>query len=753
MNRAAVSSRRGLGQLLPTPWRSRCTLSPPSSSSSSSSSSCGSSSAGGLTNYMQFVLGAASTAAPEPARVRLSAAAAEAYRLQQTVWRAAAAAVQSSARSFWSLSSCLRCWVSAIPVPYLAAAPAAARAGRHSCCCCSKSGVGSYPRVALLQQQLQLQRQASRVVLFLCCQQQESLFSQQRQLQQRSSLPFFAAAAARVSPVAAAAAARVSFLQQPQQEQESLSVAAQQQQQQQEESLSLAAAATRGFYYRFHKPIGKGRFSRYQEFFQKPRSLESTQRLLFNYEAPFAAAKASGLRALRLRKRLAAATNPQQLLHVLEAYRSGQLCAPPSPHAAAGVAAVAAALVIAAVAAAAAAGASAITAVAAARAAGGTLLAPLQLGVFAVYRHMRPRTCFMLLLALDRLVALGGCDPTDFRFRTLCRNILKAAKRFQSLLLLLVSSLLPLLVLLLLLLVLLPLLLLLVLLLLLLVLLPLLLLLLLLGDKALSFALRPTLELLLLLLLLLLLQICPLRATAAVDALSRHLKPQVPLLYPQQLAVAAAAFGAVRLQHKCLLESIAAAAMPYISEMHAGDLLKLLRVHPELLAPHLLLLLLLLLQGFAGAQLHHYGLVSAISSEVQRRVHVAAAAPAAAAAGEGSGQWGASEDEWLDEASWQGTAAREQQQQQQQRLGTVPSLEQLVGFREPSKPVPTPCCRCGCCCCCCCAYCCSAVVAAGQAVEGDTAANGLAACSQVQGLVVLAAAKQTGAARAGAGSA
>ncbi|KAL8450273.1 hypothetical protein Emag_003296 [Eimeria magna] len=609
MNGAAVSSRRGLGRLLPAPWRSRCCLSPPSSSSSSSSS-CGSSTAGGLTNCVQSVLGAASIAAREPARVCFPAAAIGAYQLQQTL-----AGLESCSSSVSICRSVLlviqlvcallgvcrpRCCTSLLPLlqqerGYRAAAAAAESCVGSPCCssnssssrrpvlysfsaviCCSSFSRNVYEKQQQESPSLCSSSSSITVVSSLCSSSKSLSSSSSSSSSSSTSLVFLAAAAgARVSLVqqrsssaAAAGKARVSFLS---------SI---------EQTLPLRVASLqRGFYYRFHKPIGKGRFSRYQEFFQKPRSLESTQRLLFNYEAPFAAAKASGLRALRLRKRLAAATNPQQLLHVLEAYR-----------------------------------------------------------------HMRPRRCFMLLLALDRLVALGGCDPTDFRFRVLCRNILKAAKRFQSLLLL---WLLLVLLLLLLLLVLLPLLLLLALLLLLLALLVVLLLLL--GNKAFGRAQEESY----------LPRVCwllsQLRATAAVDALSRHLKPQIPLLYPQQLAVAAAAFGAVRLQHKCLLESIAAAAMPYLSEMHAGDLLKLL-------------------QGFAGAQLHHYGLVSAISSEVQRRVHVAAAA-AAGAAGEGSGQWGSSEDEWLDDASWQGTAARKQHQQQQgQRLGTVPSLEQLVGF-------------------------------------------------------------------------
>ncbi|CDJ37757.1 hypothetical protein, conserved [Eimeria tenella] len=185
-----------------------------------------------------------------------------------------------------------------------------------------------------------------------------------------------------------------------------------------------------------------------------------------------------------------------------------------------------------------------------------------------------------------------------------------------------------------------------------------------------------------------------LRATAAVDRLSRHLKPQVPLLYPQQLVTAAAALGTARLQHKSLLNAIAAAVMPYLSEISAGDLLKLL-------------------QGYAGAQLHHYGLIGAISVEVQRRVHVAAAAAAEAAAAAASKgartaaeggssnnsskstatgeslQWG-TEDTWMQEASGAAVAATEQaaaapgrkRRQQKQITGIVPSIEQLVAFLE-----------------------------------------------------------------------
>ncbi|XP_026192048.1 uncharacterized protein LOC113147062 [Cyclospora cayetanensis] len=167
-----------------------------------------------------------------------------------------------------------------------------------------------------------------------------------------------------------------------------------------------------------------------------------------------------------------------------------------------------------------------------------------------------------------------------------------------------------------------------------------------------------------------------LRATAAVDKLSRHLMPQLPLLYPHQLATAAAALGFVRLQHKFLLNAIAAAAMPYLSEMPAGDLLKLL-------------------QGYAGAQLHHYGLVSAVAAEIQRRVHAAAAAAAAVSSeipGKGSSigseegrsnaaQW-KSDEVWIQEASGVAAAPKGQQRRQKAASGIVPSLEQLVDFRE-----------------------------------------------------------------------
>ncbi|OEH75328.1 hypothetical protein cyc_03923 [Cyclospora cayetanensis] len=254
-----------------------------------------------------------------------------------------------------------------------------------------------------------------------------------------------------------------------------------------------SVSVQRGFYYRFHKRVGTGSFSRYREFFVRPRALEATQRMRFVYEAPFAAAKASSLKTLRWKKRIAAATDAQQLLHVIEAYR------------------------------------------------------------------------------------------------ILCRDILKASRRFES--------------------------------------------------------------------------------------QSSSILLEIP-------AVAAKAFmllPGVKLRlHKFLLNAIAAAAMPYLSEMPAGDLLKLL-------------------QGYAGAQLHHYGLVSAVAAEIQRRVHAAAAAAAAVSSeipGKGSSigseegrsnaaQW-KSDEVWIQEASGVAAAPKGQQRRQKAASGIVPSLEQLVDFHGES---------------------------------------------------------------------
>eukprot|EP00371_Babesia_bovis_P001330 XP_001609977.1 hypothetical protein [Babesia bovis T2Bo] len=67
-------------------------------------------------------------------------------------------------------------------------------------------------------------------------------------------------------------------------------------------------------YYRFHKRIGKGNWNRYIERYIKPRSIENTQRIVFNYHASYQAAKASASYLWELPKRIAAATSANGVL-------------------------------------------------------------------------------------------------------------------------------------------------------------------------------------------------------------------------------------------------------------------------------------------------------------------------------------------------------------------------------------------------------------------------------------------------------
>ncbi|KAK1442859.1 hypothetical protein BgAZ_303770 [Babesia gibsoni] len=67
-------------------------------------------------------------------------------------------------------------------------------------------------------------------------------------------------------------------------------------------------------YYRFHKRLGKGNWNRYIERYTKPRSIENTQNITFNYRASFQAAKNSASYLWELPKRIAAATSSNDLL-------------------------------------------------------------------------------------------------------------------------------------------------------------------------------------------------------------------------------------------------------------------------------------------------------------------------------------------------------------------------------------------------------------------------------------------------------
>ncbi|GFE54758.1 hypothetical protein BaOVIS_021620 [Babesia ovis] len=67
-------------------------------------------------------------------------------------------------------------------------------------------------------------------------------------------------------------------------------------------------------YYRFHKRVGQGNWNRYVERYIKPRSIENTQRIIFNYHASFQAAKNSASYLWELPKRIAAATSANEVL-------------------------------------------------------------------------------------------------------------------------------------------------------------------------------------------------------------------------------------------------------------------------------------------------------------------------------------------------------------------------------------------------------------------------------------------------------
>lgn len=67
-------------------------------------------------------------------------------------------------------------------------------------------------------------------------------------------------------------------------------------------------------YYRFHKKLGKGNWNRYIERYTKPRSIENTQGIIFNYRASFQAAKNSASYLWELPKRIASATSSNDVL-------------------------------------------------------------------------------------------------------------------------------------------------------------------------------------------------------------------------------------------------------------------------------------------------------------------------------------------------------------------------------------------------------------------------------------------------------
>ncbi|CAA9987882.1 conserved Plasmodium protein, unknown function [Plasmodium knowlesi strain H] len=74
-------------------------------------------------------------------------------------------------------------------------------------------------------------------------------------------------------------------------------------------------------YYRFHKRVGKGSWSKYVERFKPPRSIENTQRLIFNYEPTYSEKKTSCSWLWLLPKKIAQATTSDEVLNVWVYYR------------------------------------------------------------------------------------------------------------------------------------------------------------------------------------------------------------------------------------------------------------------------------------------------------------------------------------------------------------------------------------------------------------------------------------------------
>ncbi|CRG99776.1 conserved Plasmodium protein, unknown function [Plasmodium relictum] len=74
-------------------------------------------------------------------------------------------------------------------------------------------------------------------------------------------------------------------------------------------------------YYRFHKRVGKGSWVKYIERYKLPRSIENTQRLIFNYEASYSEKKLSSSWLWNLPKKIALATTSDEVLNVWVYYR------------------------------------------------------------------------------------------------------------------------------------------------------------------------------------------------------------------------------------------------------------------------------------------------------------------------------------------------------------------------------------------------------------------------------------------------
>ncbi|SOV73981.1 conserved Plasmodium protein, unknown function [Plasmodium sp. gorilla clade G3] len=74
-------------------------------------------------------------------------------------------------------------------------------------------------------------------------------------------------------------------------------------------------------YYRFHKRVGKGSWVGYIERYKVPRSIENTQRLIYNYEGSYCDKKLSCSWLWMLPKKLALSTTSDEVLNVWVYYR------------------------------------------------------------------------------------------------------------------------------------------------------------------------------------------------------------------------------------------------------------------------------------------------------------------------------------------------------------------------------------------------------------------------------------------------
>jgi hypothetical protein len=78
------------------------------------------------------------------------------------------------------------------------------------------------------------------------------------------------------------------------------------------------------FYYRFHKPIGKGHWRAYTEHFDKPRTIEARQRLIYNCKPTYKQKKSSLAWIWKLPRIIDGGNTPHEILDGWEIYKHKQ---------------------------------------------------------------------------------------------------------------------------------------------------------------------------------------------------------------------------------------------------------------------------------------------------------------------------------------------------------------------------------------------------------------------------------------------